>query len=88
MTGQRLRNRLYGLFLLACVASLGWPLYPLLGARIEPLVLGMPFSHVLDGRLGVPVVRGAPGLRPDRTALKWTPGSRSWRFPERTCLPA
>ena len=46
MTGQRLRNRLYGFFLLVCVTSLGWPLYPLLGARIEPLVLGMPFSMV------------------------------------------
>ena len=44
MTGGRLRNRLYGIFLLVCVASLGWPLYPLLGGRIEPLILGVPFS--------------------------------------------
>ncbi len=44
MTGGRLRNPAYGLFLLVCVASLGWPLYTLLGSRIEPLILGVPFS--------------------------------------------
>jgi hypothetical protein len=44
MTRPGLRDRLYGLFLLVCVASLGWPIYPLLGARIEPFILGVPFS--------------------------------------------
>jgi hypothetical protein len=44
MTALRLRNRLYGIFLLVCVASLGWPIYPLLGSRIEPFILGVPFS--------------------------------------------
>ena len=44
MTRLRLRNRLYGFFLLVCVASLGWPLYPLLGARLDPFILGVPLS--------------------------------------------
>ena len=44
MTGLRLRNLLYGLFLLVCVASLGWPIYALFGSGIEPFILGVPFS--------------------------------------------
>ena len=46
MTAGSLRNRLYGFFLLVCVASLGWPIYPLLGSRIEPFILGVPFSLI------------------------------------------
>jgi hypothetical protein len=44
MNGKRLRNWAYGLFLLVCAASLGWPFYPLFASRIEPLFLGVPFS--------------------------------------------
>ena len=42
--GPRLRDLLYGLYALCCVAALIWPGYAVLGNRIEPYVLGVPFS--------------------------------------------
>jgi hypothetical protein len=40
----RLRDLLFGLYALCCVAALTWPGYDWLGNRIEPYVLGVPFS--------------------------------------------
>jgi len=40
----RLRDLLFGLYALCCVAALVWPGYAWLGNRIEPFVLGLPFS--------------------------------------------
>ena len=40
----QLRDLLFGLYVLCCVGALTWPGYDWLGNRIEPLVLGVPFS--------------------------------------------
>ena len=40
----RLRDLLFGLYALICVSALIWPGYAWLGNRIEPYVLGLPFS--------------------------------------------
>ncbi len=40
----QLRDLLFGLYVICCVAALTWPGYDWLGNRIEPLVLGLPFS--------------------------------------------
>jgi len=32
------------IYLAVCLAALIWPVHALLGARIEPFVLGLPFS--------------------------------------------
>ena len=40
----RLRDFLFGLYALVCVSALIWPGYAWLGNRIEPYVLGLPFS--------------------------------------------
>jgi len=37
-------ERLFTLFVLACLAALTWPGYAWLGNRIEPRVMGLPFS--------------------------------------------
>jgi hypothetical protein len=39
-------TRLAVLYFAAATAALVWPLYPWLGNRIEPRVLGLPFSLV------------------------------------------
>jgi TRAP-type C4-dicarboxylate transport system permease small subunit len=39
-----LRDLFLVLFLLACFGGLGWPGYRWFGARIEPMVYGIPFS--------------------------------------------
>ena len=44
MNRDRIRNLAFGLFLLVCIAAVGWPLYPALGGGIEPFVLGLPLS--------------------------------------------
>lgn len=43
---MKLRDLLYGLFLLACVLAMIWPGYALLGNRVTPYILGVPFSLV------------------------------------------
>ncbi len=40
----RLRDLLFTLYVICCVGALTWPGYDWLGNRIEPLVLGLPFS--------------------------------------------
>jgi TRAP-type C4-dicarboxylate transport system permease small subunit len=40
----RLRDVLFGLYALCCLLALIWPGYDWLGNRIEPYVLGVPFS--------------------------------------------
>jgi hypothetical protein len=42
----RIANWLLGLYVIACILALTWPGYALLGNRIEPTVLGLPFSLV------------------------------------------
>ena len=39
----QLRDALFGLYVVCCLAALTWPGYDWLGNRIEPLVLGVPF---------------------------------------------
>ncbi len=39
-----LRDLLFILYVICCVGALTWPGYDWLGNRIEPLVLGLPFS--------------------------------------------
>ena len=39
-----LRDLLFALYVLCCVGALTWPGYDWLGNRIEPMVLGLPFS--------------------------------------------
>ena len=39
-----MRNTLFGLYVVVCVAALTWPGYDRLGNSIEPYVLGVPFS--------------------------------------------
>ena len=34
----------FGLYLAVCCLCVAWPGYALVGARIEPFVLGLPFS--------------------------------------------
>ncbi len=40
----QLRDLLFILYVICCVGALTWPGYDWLGNRIEPLVLGVPFS--------------------------------------------
>lgn len=40
----RLRDLLFAVYVLCCVGALTWPGYEWLGNRIEPHVLGIPFS--------------------------------------------
>lgn len=49
--------RLSPLFFVGTTAALVWPLYPLLGDRVEPRVFGLPWSLVWV--LGVIVVNTA-----------------------------
>jgi len=39
-----LPHLLLGVYVAACIACMTWPVYAQLGARIEPRVLGLPFS--------------------------------------------
>lgn len=39
-----MRHGLFALWVACCLAALVWPGYALLGNRIEPRVLGVPFS--------------------------------------------
>ena len=41
-----LRNALFGLYALCCLCAMTWPGYAMFGNRIEPYVLGLPFSFV------------------------------------------
>lgn len=41
---MKLRHLLFGLYSLACLLAMTWPGYAWLGNRIEPYVLGLPFS--------------------------------------------
>jgi TRAP-type C4-dicarboxylate transport system permease small subunit len=41
---RRLRDLLFASYVLCCVGALTWPGYEWLGNRIEPYVLGIPFS--------------------------------------------
>lgn len=38
------RHIAYGLFVACTLACLGWPGYPALADKIEPFILGLPFS--------------------------------------------
>jgi len=38
------RNVCYGLFVVVCAMALVWPGFPMIGNRIEPYILGVPFS--------------------------------------------
>ena len=38
------RNLLFALYVIACASALTWPGYDLLGNRVEPFVLGLPFT--------------------------------------------
>ena len=40
----RLRDLLFAGFVVCCIGALTWPGYAWLGNRIEPFVLGLPFS--------------------------------------------
>ena len=40
----RLRDLLFAAFVVCCLGALTWPAYAWLGNRIEPFVLGLPFS--------------------------------------------
>jgi hypothetical protein len=42
----RLRHVLYGLWVVVCLCMLCWPGYAWFGSRIEPYVLGVPFSMI------------------------------------------
>ena len=48
MTGQThpltARNALFAIYVVLCAGALTWPGYSWLGNRIEPLILGLPFS--------------------------------------------
>jgi len=39
-----LRHGLLAAYVLVCLAAVTWPGYPLFGARIYPMVLGLPWS--------------------------------------------
>jgi len=39
-----LRNALFGLYAVACLMAMTWPVYAKFGNSIEPYVLGIPFS--------------------------------------------
>jgi hypothetical protein len=39
-----MRNALFSIFVVGCVGALTWPGYAWFGNRIEPYVLGLPFS--------------------------------------------
>ena len=41
---MKIAHALFGGYALVCLAALTWPGYALLGNRIEPYVLGLPFS--------------------------------------------
>ena len=43
---KRLRNPLFGLYVLLCLGAMTWPGYAWFGNSIEPYVLGLPFSLV------------------------------------------
>ena len=40
------RNVLFAIYAVVCLAALTWPGYAWFGNRIEPFVLGLPFSLV------------------------------------------
>jgi len=44
MNARRLPHVLLGVYLVLCLAALTWPGASWAGTRIEPLVLGLPFS--------------------------------------------
>ena len=39
-----MRHSLFGLYVLLCLAAMTWPGFAWVGNRIEPRVLGLPFS--------------------------------------------
>ena len=39
-----MRNLLLAIYAVLCLAAMTWPVYAWLGNRIEPYVLGLPFS--------------------------------------------
>ncbi len=39
-----MRHLAFAIYVLACLAAMTWPGYAWLGNRIEPYVLGIPFS--------------------------------------------
>lgn len=41
---MRPRHVLFAIYVVACAAALIWPVYPELGNRIRPFVLGLPFT--------------------------------------------
>ncbi len=46
MVHPRIRHVLLGLYVVLCLGSQTWPGYAWFGARIEPRILGAPFSLV------------------------------------------
>ncbi|MDH3626089.1 MAG: hypothetical protein OEV00_03250 [Acidobacteriota bacterium] len=40
----RWRHGLFAVYLIVCLGAVTWPGYPWYGARIRPLVLGLPWS--------------------------------------------
>ena len=42
--GLSVRNLLFAIYVLCCLGAVTWPGYAWLGNRIEPYVLGLPFS--------------------------------------------
>lgn len=40
----RWRHRLFGVYCAVCLGAVVWPGYAWLGNRIEPRILGLPFS--------------------------------------------
>jgi len=44
VTRARLRDLLFAVYVVACLAAQVWPVYAWLGNSIEPVVLGVPFS--------------------------------------------
>ncbi len=41
---RRMRNALFAAFCMLCLLALVWPGYALVGNRIDPMLLGLPFS--------------------------------------------
>ena len=40
---MRLRNILFGCYVVICALAVTWPGYALVGNRVEPFILGLPF---------------------------------------------
>jgi hypothetical protein len=44
VTRPSARDLLFALYVIVCASALTWPVYDLLGNRVEPFVFGLPFT--------------------------------------------